>query len=112
MSSGQDPFPPALTPTVTDFYGLQSWITYALIGSCFSSLLVPVLIALFFFSTSDIRGRPIFILNVMALLLGIGEGVVLVVLQIQNILSPVVNSTSPGGVLNLDPVFVLVAGFH
>lgn len=99
MSSGPDSFPPALTPTVTDFYGLQSWITYALIGSCFSSLLVPVLIALFFFSTSDIRGRPIFILNVMALLLGIGEGVVLVVLQIQNILSPVANSTSPGGVL-------------
>ncbi|KAF4585131.1 hypothetical protein EYR40_001968 [Pleurotus pulmonarius] len=99
MPSVPEAFPPALTPTVTAFYGLQSWLTYALIGSCFSSLLIPVLIALFFFSTSDIRGRPIFILNVMALLLGIGEGVVLVVLQIQNILWPVANSTSPGGVL-------------
>ena len=38
-------------------------------------MLVPITVILFFFSTPALRRKPIFILNVMSILLGFTEGV-------------------------------------
>ena len=44
------------------------------IASVFPALLVPITIALFFFSDSTLRKKPIFILNVFAITLGLAYG--------------------------------------
>lgn len=48
-----------------------------MVSHTFLTLLFPLLIALFFFSTPQSRRRPIFILNVVAIALAITAGVLL-----------------------------------
>ncbi|KAJ8486952.1 hypothetical protein ONZ45_g14503 [Pleurotus djamor] len=87
--------------TINDIYGTGAWLTYALIAACFASLLVPLLVVLLVFSTNDLRRSLIFYLNVLALFMGIGEGVTLAYLNVYNIFFPEDNnSTIPGPVLS------------
>ncbi|KAJ7664721.1 hypothetical protein B0H17DRAFT_853587, partial [Mycena rosella] len=48
--------------------------TFLLIPTVFSAILVPLLIMMFALSTPQIRRTPIFILNVVAICLGITLG--------------------------------------
>jgi hypothetical protein len=83
--------------------GIRPGFAFILIPAIFGSMLVPLMILLFALSTPHTRKKPIFILNVVALGLGIivsGLGVHLVVvpparcstqtqfIQIRTILSP------------------------
>ena len=47
-----------------------------LIGTVFSSFLIPVVVILFYFSDSFLRRRPVFLLTVSGVLLGLVEGAV------------------------------------
>ncbi|KAF7351322.1 hypothetical protein MSAN_01563700 [Mycena sanguinolenta] len=55
---------------------LEPSITLLMIGTVWSSMLIPLLIILFAFSSSSIRRRPLFGLNVTAVLLGIILGII------------------------------------
>lgn len=46
-----------------------------MIGHTFLVLLVPLLVALFYYSTPYSRRKPIFILNVLAIILAFAAGV-------------------------------------
>ncbi|KAF8332533.1 hypothetical protein F5887DRAFT_1174383, partial [Amanita rubescens] len=46
-----------------------------LLATAWSATLLPLLFALFFFSTKALRRKPVFIFNVISILLGIGLGV-------------------------------------
>ncbi|PFH53348.1 hypothetical protein AMATHDRAFT_137971 [Amanita thiersii Skay4041] len=59
-----------------------------LIGAIWSAMLLPLLITLFFFSTKELRRKPIFILNVLALLFGEIMGVLNVVHEYHAIVDP------------------------
>lgn len=48
---------------------------FIIIATGFATTLIPILLALCYFSTSQSRRRPIFILNVVSILLGIGLAV-------------------------------------
>lgn len=48
-----------------------------MIGHSFLALLIPLVIALFYFSTPQSRRRPLFILNLIAIFLAFVEGVVI-----------------------------------
>ena len=48
-----------------------------MIGHTFLTLLLPLLIALFYFSTPQSRRRPIFVLNVIAIILAFTAGVMI-----------------------------------
>ncbi|KAF8551394.1 hypothetical protein OG21DRAFT_286145 [Imleria badia] len=78
------PVPPALDPNAIIHPSLNS----VMIGHTFLTLLLPLLIALFYFSTPQSRRRPIFILNVMAIILAFTVGVMIDALAIHSILSP------------------------
>lgn len=75
--SSNTPPPPGLTYLAT----VKPSLIYALIGAIFTSILLPILIALFFFSTRESRQNLTFRLNALAIILGIGEGVLLVSIQ-------------------------------
>ena len=73
MSGNINPLeaPPGTDPTAIISPSLQSLI----IGQTFLVLLVPLLIALFYYSTPYSRRQPIFILNVIALTLAFTAGI-------------------------------------
>ncbi|KAF8548013.1 hypothetical protein OG21DRAFT_816128, partial [Imleria badia] len=78
------PVPPALDPNAIIHPSLNS----IMIGHTFLTLLLPLLIALFYFSTPQSRRRPIFILNVIAIILAFTAGAIIDALAIHAILSP------------------------
>ena len=55
-------------------YEIEAAVNLMLIGTVWSSFLVPIAIALFFFSNSRMRRQPIFILNTLAIALGLALG--------------------------------------
>ncbi|KII90344.1 hypothetical protein PLICRDRAFT_38849 [Plicaturopsis crispa FD-325 SS-3] len=63
-------------------------LSFLLLGTVFSSLLISIFIALLFFSDSKSRKRPIFVLNVLAVLLGVAEGAVNINIEIRTMLFP------------------------
>ncbi|KAI0776549.1 hypothetical protein BD413DRAFT_602137 [Trametes elegans] len=65
---------------------IQPSLVLLLIGTVWSSFLIPIAIALFFFSTPTTRRQPVFIMNVIAILLGITEGTINVYNQTRAIL--------------------------
>ncbi|KAJ6561501.1 hypothetical protein DFH09DRAFT_1035763 [Mycena vulgaris] len=67
---------------------IQPSMAFLMIGTVFSSLLIPMLVALLFFSTSDSRRLVIFNLNVLAIVMGIFTGAINGYCEIHNILSP------------------------
>jgi multisubunit Na+/H+ antiporter MnhE subunit len=62
---------------------MESSLTFILLGSIFGTVLVPVLAALFFFSTWILRPRLVFRLNVAALILGIAQSAILIALYVR-----------------------------
>ncbi|KAF9487796.1 hypothetical protein BDN71DRAFT_1404265 [Pleurotus eryngii] len=72
-SSAPNSFAPP-PPGLNYIEAIRPSVTMLMIGSVWSAVLVPLLCVLFFFSTKDLRRKPIFILNVCSILLGIAMG--------------------------------------
>lgn len=80
MSTGTNatnPSPPATSPAPNLDALIQPSLNSIMIGHTFLTLLVPLLIALFYFSTPESRRRPIFILNVFAIMLAFTAGILI-----------------------------------
>lgn len=73
MSASSQPIPTALVVPIIEGYvqGIRPAFAFILIPAVFGSMLLPLLILLFALSTAQTRRRPIFILNVLAVGLGI-----------------------------------------
>ncbi|KAG2125868.1 hypothetical protein BD769DRAFT_1628516 [Suillus cothurnatus] len=65
-------------------------IPFLLTGTVLSSFLIPILIAVLVFSTPQTRRHPIFVLNVLGLLLGLAQGAINIYLEVHTMLSPTV----------------------
>ncbi|TFK37705.1 hypothetical protein BDQ12DRAFT_569585, partial [Crucibulum laeve] len=66
---------PPPPPGLNYIAAIQPSFNMLMIGTSFSAALIPLLIVLFFFSTKALRRMPIFILNVISILLGISMGI-------------------------------------
>ncbi|KAI0365827.1 hypothetical protein BV20DRAFT_953407 [Pilatotrama ljubarskyi] len=66
-------FPPP-PPGLNYVAAIEPSLKLLLIGTIWSAFLIPILIAMFFFSTPATRRQPIFIMNVLAVLFGLAEG--------------------------------------
>ncbi|KAH9483523.1 Ribosome production factor 2-like protein [Psilocybe cubensis] len=80
-------FPPP-PPGLNYIAAIQPSLTFLMIGTAWGGVLLPLLVALFYFSTKDTRRRPIFILNVLSILLGLFMVFFNAVLEIRAILAP------------------------
>ncbi|EGN96387.1 hypothetical protein SERLA73DRAFT_76347 [Serpula lacrymans var. lacrymans S7.3] len=70
-------------PPGTNFIAiLQPMITFLLPGTILSSFLIPILIAIFAFSTPHSRRQPVFVLNVLGILIGLLQGALLIYLSV------------------------------
>ena len=67
--------PPPPPPGMNYIAAIQPSIVFLMIGTIWTGILLPLIVALFFFSSKDTRRRPIFILNVLSLLLGFVLGI-------------------------------------
>ncbi|KAK1235433.1 hypothetical protein PQX77_001346 [Marasmius sp. AFHP31] len=79
------PLPPAGTNFIS---AVQKTLIGVLLAQSFTVLLIPLTIALFWFSTPASRKKPIFILNIVAIALALTSGVLLIYRGITIILSP------------------------
>ena len=76
------PPPPAVAayapppPGLNYVAAIEPSVSLLLVGTIGASMLVPVAAVLFSFSTRSIRRRPVFILNVVGIALGLMSGVV------------------------------------
>ena len=61
---------------------IQPSLNILLIGTISSSMLVPITIVLFVFSTPPLRRKPIFILNALSLFVGIVQGALIIYGQV------------------------------
>jgi uncharacterized membrane protein YccC len=69
------PAAPPPPPPVTNYLAvIKPPLDGILIGHTFTIILIPLLIALFYFSTASSRKHPIFILNVVTLMLALAVG--------------------------------------
>lgn len=59
-------------------------------GTVLSSLLIPILIALLAFSTPQTRRHPIFVFNILGVLLGLTQGAINIYLEVHVMLTPAV----------------------
>lgn len=85
MSANTNQLPPGMNSIAIISSCLQSLI----IGHTFLILLIPLLVALFYYSTPYSRRQPIFILNVIALTLAFTAGVITDALNVSDaILNP------------------------
>lgn len=76
-------FPPP-PPGLNYIAALQPSITFLMIGTTFSGILLPLLVALFQFSTKSTRRKPIFILNVISITLGLILGIYNAYIEVSN----------------------------
>lgn len=67
---------PSLPPGLVPLPLVQEELKWLLLETIYAAFLVPIAVVLFFFSTPQLRRRPIFFLNVCALALGIGQGII------------------------------------
>ncbi|GLB39329.1 hypothetical protein LshimejAT787_0604910 [Lyophyllum shimeji] len=90
MSAADTPIPSALVVPIIQAYthGIRPAFAFILIPAIFSAMLLPLLVMLFAFSTPQSRRMPIFILNVLAMCLGLCTGALCLALVMQVILSP------------------------
>lgn len=65
--------PPEVTAAILEAFtqAIRPSIGWVLTATALTSILIPILIALFYFSTPTSRRQPIFILNVLSILFGI-----------------------------------------
>ncbi|KAG2134198.1 uncharacterized protein EDB93DRAFT_1107395 [Suillus bovinus] len=80
--------PPSPPPGTNYIAIIQPSLNSIMIGHTFTVILIPLIIALFYFSTPLSRKRPIFILNVIAIILAFIVGVMIDSFAIHSILSP------------------------
>ena len=72
-AAGDIPPPPILDYILNDFANaLRSPLGFILVATILASWLVPLLVALFYFSTPASRNQNIFVLNIISILAGIG----------------------------------------
>ena len=76
-------FPPP-PPGLNYIAALQPSITFLMIGTTFAGILLPLLVALFHFSTKNTRRKPIFILNVISITLGLVLGIYNAYIEVSN----------------------------
>ncbi|KAI5123487.1 hypothetical protein M0805_008856 [Coniferiporia weirii] len=76
--------PPGLNFTAAIYPSL----TFILVMTPLGSMLVPVIILLFFFSTPSSRLTPVFVLNILACVLGLLEALLNDALEVKQILEP------------------------
>jgi hypothetical protein len=67
--------PPPPPPGMNYIAAIQPSIVFLMIGTIWTGILLPLMVALFFFSSKDTRRQPIFILNVLSLSLGFLLGI-------------------------------------
>ncbi|EJF60337.1 hypothetical protein DICSQDRAFT_147987 [Dichomitus squalens LYAD-421 SS1] len=72
LQSGSLPSPP---PGFTPIAVIRPSLHVLLIGTILPAMLVPILIILFVFSTPDLRRKPVFMFNVIVIMLGIAIGI-------------------------------------
>ena len=73
------PIPPAIQKL------LAANVNLLVVETVFPTLLIPIAIGLFAFSTPELRRKPVFILNIVALILGLILGDVSVYTQVSRI---------------------------
>ncbi|KAF9220712.1 hypothetical protein BS17DRAFT_313955 [Gyrodon lividus] len=83
-----EPVAPVIPSGLNAIAIIQPSLNSIMIGHTFLTLLIPLFIALFYFSNSHTRRRPIFILNVTVIVLAFAAGVMIDLLAIHSILSP------------------------
>ena len=72
MASSPSLPPPLISPKV-----VEEGLKFLVLGIVLPSFLIPTAIVLFFFSTPRLRRRPAFIFNVIAIVLGLMQGVII-----------------------------------
>ncbi|KAG1727129.1 hypothetical protein EDB19DRAFT_1643194 [Suillus lakei] len=80
--------PPPPPPGTNYIAIIQPSLNSIMIGHTFTVILIPLIFALFYFSTPLSRRRPIFILNVIAIILAFAAGIMIDSLAIHSMLSP------------------------
>ncbi|KAF8180025.1 hypothetical protein K438DRAFT_1725677 [Mycena galopus ATCC 62051] len=92
--SATSPIPTALVVPIIETYaqGIRPAIAFILVQTMLATLLIPLLFMLFAFSTPDTRHRPVFILNVMSICLGMVCAGIGAHMMIRAILSPFANA--------------------
>ena len=80
FSPGSIPTPP---PGLNYIAIIQPSLNFLVIATLFSAMLVPILVALFLFSTPSLRTKPIFILNVISVLFGMVQGTLAIYGQVR-----------------------------
>jgi len=85
--TGLNVFPPP-PPGLNYIAAIQPSVTFLMIGTVFSGILLPLLVALFHFSTKHTRRQPIFILNVICITLGLTLGIYNAYIEVTALLSP------------------------
>ncbi|KAJ7227930.1 hypothetical protein C8J57DRAFT_1713863 [Mycena rebaudengoi] len=88
--SSSEPLPPALVAQIIEGYarGIRSSLPFLLSSTVFGSMLIPLLLMLFALSTPQKRRKPIFILNVVSVCLGIITAAMTAHMILTAILSP------------------------
>lgn len=82
-AAGAAAYPPPLPPGLTYTAALAPSLNLVLIGTVWSAFLVPIAIALFFFSTAATRRQPVFIMNVLSISFGLVEGAINIYNQVR-----------------------------
>ncbi|KAF7351319.1 hypothetical protein MSAN_01563400 [Mycena sanguinolenta] len=81
--------PPPPPPGLNYIAAIKPSVTLLMIGTVWCSMLIPLLVILFAFSSPSLRRRPLFILNVIAVLIGIVLGIANAYLEVvTSMLSP------------------------
>ncbi|KAL1937372.1 hypothetical protein VTO73DRAFT_13778 [Trametes versicolor] len=107
-AAGAAAYPPPLPPGLTYTAALAPSLNLVLIGTVWSAFLVPIAIALFFFSTAATRRQPVFIMNVLSISFGLVEGAINIYNQTRAILVKPVNpnvDTAFASMTILVPIF-------
>ncbi|KAJ7693216.1 hypothetical protein B0H17DRAFT_839329, partial [Mycena rosella] len=81
---------PPPPPGLNYIAALKPSVTLLMIGTVWSSMLIPLLIVLLLFSNPRLRRQPIFILNFIAVLAGIVLGIINIYLEVTAIISPLI----------------------
>ncbi|KAJ7278118.1 hypothetical protein C8J57DRAFT_1060122 [Mycena rebaudengoi] len=80
--------PPPPPPGLNYIAAIKPSLTLLLIGTVWSSMLIPLLIVLLVFSTPGLRRQPLFILNLVAVLVGIILGIMIIYMEVTAIIAP------------------------
>ncbi|KAF7328830.1 hypothetical protein MVEN_02512100 [Mycena venus] len=87
-SSSQPLLPPPPPPGLNYIAAIKPSLSLLMIGTVWSTMLIPLLAVLLFFSTRDLRRQPMFIMNVVSILAGLAIGMINVYLEVTAILYP------------------------